>query len=169
MVQEGREDQNVAAEILKSLGLPADPQLIAMIEDMLAQGASPEMIITQLKERMGQEMSGQEMPQEAPMAPPQAPMDAPMGEAMAPQGAPMGETMAPQGAPMAPLMEPPVQDNMGMPQGLYGGSASVQGPLSGKKQREQQKFDSDEYRKNAAFQSDQQRKNEMHSRKMNGE
>jgi len=42
-------------------------------------------------------------------------------------------------------------------------------PLSGKKQREQQKFDSDEQRKNAAFQADQQRKNEMHRRSMSGE
>jgi len=149
MVQEGREDQGMAAQILSALGLPADPQLIAMIEDMLAQGASPEMIITQLKERMGQEMGNQEMPQEAPMAPPQAPMDAPQ---------------APMDAPMQTM-----EQGMAMPQGLYGGSAGVQGPLSGKKQREQQKFDSDEYRKDAAFQSDQQRKNEMHSRKMNGE
>jgi len=165
MVQEGREDQGMAAQILQSLGLPPQPELVAMIEDMLAQGIPPEAIVQQLKERIGQQEGGQEMPQEAPMAPPQAPMDAPMGEAMAP----MGETMAPQGAPMAPLMEPPVQDTMGMPQGLYGGSSGVQGPLSGKKQREQNKFDSDEYRKNAAFQSDQQRKNEMHRSKMNGE
>jgi len=195
MVQEGREDQGMAAQILQAVGMPADPQIIAMIEDMLAKGMPPEMIIEQLKELMGQ-AGDQGMPQEAPMAPPQAPMDAPMQSMDAPmQG--MGQ-------------------DMGMPQGLYGGTSDVSkyrqaspfmtgsmgddasaytqqlpfmtgsmgddasaytqqlpfmtgGPLSGKKQREQQKFDSDEYRKDAAFQSDQQRKNEMHSRKMNGE
>jgi len=120
-----------------------------MIEDMLAQGIPPETIVQQLQERIGQQKNSQEMPQEAPMAPPQAPMDAPM---------------APMDVPMQSM-----EQGMPMPQGMYDGSTSVQGPLSGKKQREQQKFDSDEYRKDAAFQSDQQRKNEMHMRSMSGE
>jgi len=172
MVEEGRADQGMATQILQSLGLPADPQLIAMIEDMLAQGVPPEQIVQQLQERMGQAQGGQEGGPEAPMAAPmgEPPMEAPMAGPMeGPMEAPMGETMAPQGAPMAAPMEPPIQDNMGMPQGLYGGSSHVQAPLSGKKQREQQKFDSDEQRKNAAFQADQQRKNEMHKRSMSGE
>jgi len=143
MVQEGREDQGMAAQILQSLGLPPEPQLIAMIEDMLAQGIPPELIVEQLQERISQSQNSQEM---GSMDAPQAPMD----------------------APQAP-MDAPMEQGMGMPQGMYNGSTSVQGPLSGKKQREQQKFDSDEYRKDAAFQSDQQRKNEMHGRKMNGE
>ena len=146
MVEEGQADQGMAAQILQSLGLPADPQLIAMIEDMLAQGIPPEVIVQQLQERMEQSQGGQE-------GGPEAPVSAPMGMPAGPQGAPM-ETM---------------EQGMGMPQGLYGGSADVQGPLSGKKQREQQKFNSDEYRKDAAFQADQQRKNEMHRRSMSGE
>ena len=149
MVQEGREDQGMAAQILQAVGLPPQPELVAMIEDMLAQGIPPETIVQQLQERIGQQKNSQEMPQETPMAPPQAPMDAPM---------------APMDVPMQSM-----EQGMPMPQGMYNGSTSVQGPLSGKKQREQQKFDSDEYRKDAAFQSDQQRKNEMHGRKMNGE
>jgi len=146
MVEEGREDQGMAAQILQSLGIPADPKLIAIIEDMLAQGVPPEQIVQQLQERMGQAQGGQEGGPEAPMA-------APMGMPAEPQGAPM-ETM---------------EQGMGMPQGLYGGSSHVQAPLSGRKQREQQKFNSDEQRKNAAFQADQQRKNEMHRRSMSGE
>jgi len=146
MVEEGQADQGMAAQILQSLGLPADPQLIAMIEDMLAQGIPPEVIVQQLQERMEQSQGGQE-------GGPEAPVSAPMGMPAGPQGAPM-ETM---------------EQGMGMPQGLYGGSADVQAPLSGKKQREQQKFNSDEYRKDAAFQADQQRKNEMHRRSMSGE
>ena len=153
MVEEGRADQGMASQILQSLGLPADPQLIAIIEDMLAQGVPPEQIVQQLQERMGQVQGGQGSGPEAPMA-------APMGEAMPPQSAPMA---APE-APMATM-----EEGMGMPQGLYGGSSHVQAPLSGKKQREQQKFDSDEQRKNSAFQADQQRKNEMHRRSMSGE
>jgi hypothetical protein len=146
MVEEGRADQGMATQILQSLGLPADPQLIAMIEDMLAQGIPPEVIVQQLQERMGQAQGREEMPQEMPQ---QAPMAAPMG------------------ASEAPMVT--MEEGMGMPQGLYGGSSHVQAPLSGKKQREQQKFDSDEQRKNAAFQADQQRKNEMHRRSMSGE
>ena len=149
MVQEGREDQGMAAQILQAVGLPPQPELVAMIEDMLAQGIPPETIVQQLQERIGQQKNSQEMPQETPMAPPQAPMDAPM---------------APMDVPMQSM-----EQGMPMPQGMYDGSTSVQGPLSGKKQREQQKFDSDEYRKDAAFQSDQQRKNEMHMRSMSGE
>ena len=145
MVEEGRADQGMAAQILQSLGLPMDPQLIALIEDMLAQGVPPDMIVQQLQERMEQSQGDQgmptEMPQEAPMAP-----------------------MASSEAPMSSM-----EEGMGMPQGLYGGTSHVKAPLSGKKQREQQKFDSDEQRKNSAFQSDQQRKNEMHSRRMSGE
>jgi len=160
MVQEGQQDQGMAAQILQSLGLPMDPQLIAMIEDMLSQGVPPEQIVQQLQERMGQAQGGQEMPQEAPMGPQGAPMGAPM-ETMQ-EGAPM-----PQDVPMAAPMAGPV--DMGMPQGLYDGTINVQGPLASKKQREQQKFNSDESRKDTAFQADQQRKNESHRRSMSGE
>ena len=142
MVEEGRADQGMAGQILQSLGLPMDPQLIAMIEDMLAQGVPPETIVQQLQERMNQSQGGQEMPSDMPQ---QAPMAA-------------------QQAPMQSM-----EQGMPMPQGMYGGTSHVQAPLSGKKQREQQKFDSDEYRKDAAFQSDQQRKNESHMRSMSGE
>ena len=122
MVQEGREDQGMAVQILQALGLPPEPQIIAMIEDMLAQGIPPEQILQQLQERMGGAQGGQE-------APP--------------------------------------QEGMGMPQGLYGGSANVQqSPLSGKGQREQQKFQADESRKDAAFQADQRRKDDAHSESM---
>ena len=145
MVEEGRADQGMAGQILQSLGLPADPQLIAIVEDMLSQGISPEQIVQQLQERMGQAQGGQEMPSEMP------------------QEAPMG---APMGAPEAGMQS--MEQGMPMPQGMYGGTSHVQAPLSGKKQREQQKFDSDEYRKDAAFQSDQQRKNESHMRSMSG-
>jgi len=66
MVQEGQQDQGMASQILQSLGLPLDPQLIAMIEDMLAQGVPPEQIVQQLQERMqgGQEAPPQEGMQE---------------------------------------------------------------------------------------------------------
>jgi len=122
MVEQGQEQQGMAAQLLQSLGLPLDPQLIAMIEDMLAQGIPPEQIVQQLQERMGGAQGGQE-------APP--------------------------------------QEGMGMPQGLYGGSANVQqSPLSGKGQREQQKFQADESRKDAAFQADQRRKDDAHSESM---
>jgi len=122
MVEQGQEQQGMAAQLLQSLGLPLDPQLIAMIEDMLAQGIPPEQILQQLQERMGGAQGGQE-------APP--------------------------------------QEGMGMPQGLYGGSANVQqSPLSGKGQREQQKFQADESRKDAAFQADQRRKDDAHSESM---
>jgi len=142
MVEEGRQDQGVAAQILQSLGLPLEPQLIAMIEDMLAQGVPPEQIVQQLQERIGQSQGGQEMSQATPMAP---------------QEAPMAPPMAPQGAPMSPM-----EQGAGVPQGLYGGTQGVQGPLAGKRQREQQKFDADEYRKDAVFQADQRRKDETH-------
>ena len=122
MVEQGQEQQGMAAQLLQSLGLPLDPQLIAMIEDMLAQGIPPEQILQQLQERMGGAQGGQE-------APP--------------------------------------QEGMGMPQGLYGGSANVQqSPLSGKGQREQQKFQADESRKDAAVQADQRRKDDAHSESM---
>jgi len=123
MVEQGQEQQGMAAQLLQSLGLPLDPQLIAMIEDMLAQGVPPEQIVQQLQERMSQTQGGQEA------APP--------------------------------------QEGMGMPQGLYGGTDNVQqSPLSGKGQREQQKFQSDESRKDAAFQADQRRKDDAHSESM---
>ena len=123
MVEQGQEQQGMAAQLLQSLGLPLDPQLIAMIEDMLAQGVPPEQILQQLQERMSQTQGGQEA------APP--------------------------------------QEGMGMPQGLYGGTDNVQqSPLSGKGQREQQKFQSDESRKDAAFQADQRRKDDAHSESM---
>jgi len=126
MVQEGQQDQGMATQILQSLGLPLDPQLIAMIEDMLAQGVPPEQIVQQLQERMQGAQGGQE-------APPQEGM----------------------------------QEGMGMPQGLYNGTTSVhQSPLSGKGQREQQKFQADESRKDAAFQADQARKDDAHSESM---
>ena len=123
MVEQGQEQQGMAAQLLQSLGLPLDPQLIAMIEDMLAQGVPPEQIVQQLQERMSQTQGGQEA------APP--------------------------------------QEGMGMPQGLYGGTDNVQqSPLSGKGQREQQKFQADESRKDAAFQADQARKDDAHSESM---
>ena len=123
MVEQGQEQQGMAAQLLQSLGLPLDPQLIAMIEDMLAQGVPPEQILQQLQERMSQTQGGQEA------APP--------------------------------------QEGMGMPQGLYGGTDNVQqSPLSGKGQREQQKFQADESRKDAAFQADQARKDDAHSESM---
>ena len=149
MVEEGRADQGMAGQILQSLGLPMDPQLIAMIEDMLAQGVPPETIVQQLQERMNQSQGGQEMPSDMP------------------QQAPMAAQQAPMAAQQAPMQS--MEQGMPMPQGMYGGTSHVQAPLSGKKQREQQKFDSDEYRKDAAFQSDQQRKNESHMRSMSGE
>jgi len=154
MVEEGRADQGMAGQILQSLGLPMDPQLVALIEDMLAQGIPPEVIVQQLQERMAQTQGGQEMPSEMPQEAPMAPMGA--------QQAPM-ETM---------------EQDMGMPQGLYGGtsnvssysepqymydgSINVQTPLSGDSRRKQQKFDSEERRSEAAFQADQSRKNETH-------
>jgi len=136
MVNEGQQDQGMAAQILQSLGLPMDPQLIAMIEDMLAQGVPPEQIVQQLQERIGQTQGGQEGVIEAPQ---QAPMEA-------------------QGAPMAPM-----EEGMGVPQGLYSGTTGVQSPLSAKGQREQQKFQAEESRKDAAFQADQRRKNDAHN------
>ena len=145
MVQEGQQDQGMASQILQSLGLPLDPQLIAMIEDMLAQGVPPEQIVQQLQERMQGAQGGQE-------APPQGGMQEGMG---------MPPEMA-QGAPMQPM-----EEGMGMPQGLYEGSINVQGtPLSGKGKREQHKFQADESRKDAAFQADQRRKDDAHSESM---
>jgi len=138
MVNQGQEQQGMAAQILQSLGLPLDPQLIAMIEDMLAQGVPPEQIVQQLQQRMEAAQGGQEgaQPQEG------------MG---------MPQEM-PQGAPMQPM-----EAGAGVPQGLYGGDINVQGsPLSGKGKREQQKFQSDESRKDIAFQADQRRKDAAH-------
>ena len=142
MVEQGQEQQGMAAQLLQSLGLPLDPQLIAMIEDMLAQGVPPEQIVQQLQERMQGTQGGQEVAQ------PQ-------------EGMGMPQEMA-QGAPMQPM-----EEGMGMPQGLYEGSINVQGtPLSGKGKREQHKFQADESRKDAAFQADQRRKDDAHSESM---
>jgi len=140
MVEQGQEQQGMAAQLLQSLGLPLDPQLIAMIEDMLAQGVPPEQIVQQLQERMQNAQGGQ-------AAPPQEGMDMPPEMA--------------QGAPMQPM-----EEGAGVPQGLYEGSINVQGPLSGKGKREQQKFQSEETRKDAAYVADQRRKDDMHTASM---
>ena len=147
MVQEGRQDQGAAAQILQALGLPMDPQLIAMIEDMLAQGIPTEVIIQQLQERVGQSKG-------------------------APQGMPQAGQGAPQGIPQAPSAPQGLYGGTPNVQGpLSGKGRREQQKFQSDEARKDTAFQADQRRKDDTHRASMQQKSEsaMYARSMRGE